>query len=103
MRAIPRERPKTAISAYDAHVIKGVPGSKPPIAKHKHTELDVLFVYALNGWMSFKYHGHGEHRLKVGDCHIIPPGPPHTVTDWSENVELLELTAPGHYKAIDTR
>ena len=26
--------------AYDAHVIKGVPGGKPPIAEHKHTELD---------------------------------------------------------------
>jgi hypothetical protein len=37
--------------AYDAHVIKGVPGSKPPIAKHKHTELDFLFVYVLKDWM----------------------------------------------------
>jgi hypothetical protein len=24
------------------------------------------------------------------------------VTGWSEDVELLELTAPGHYKTIDT-
>jgi len=61
--------------AYDAHVIKGVPGSKPPIA---------------------------EHKLKAGDCHIIPPGLSHTVTGWSEDVELLELTAPGHYKTTDT-
>ena len=45
--------------AYDAHVIRGVPGSKPPIAEHKHTELDFLFVYVLKGWMSFHYHGHG--------------------------------------------
>ena len=29
--------------AYDAHVIKGMPGSKPPIAEHKHTELEFLF------------------------------------------------------------
>ena len=49
--------------AYDAHVIKGVPGSKPPIAEHKHTELEFLFVYVLKGWMSFHYQGHGEHRL----------------------------------------
>ena len=83
-------------------MIKGVPGSKPPIAEHKHTELDFLFVYVLKGWMSFHYHGHGEHRLKAGDCHIIPPGLSHTVTGWSEDVELLEITAPGHYKTIDT-
>ena len=88
--------------AYDAHVIKGVPGGKPPIAEHKHTELDFLFVYVLKGWMSFSYHGHGEHRLKAGDCHIIPPGLSHTVTGWSEDVELLELTAPGAYKTTDT-
>jgi len=81
--------------AYDAHVIKGVPGSKP-------SELEFLFVYVLKGWMSFHYHGHGEHKLKAGDCHIIPPGLSHTVTGWSEDVELLELTAPGHYKTTDT-
>ena len=52
--------------------------------------------------MSFRYHGHGEHRLKAGDCHIIPPGLSHTVTGWSEDVELLEITAPGHYKTTDT-
>jgi quercetin dioxygenase-like cupin family protein len=88
--------------AYDAHVIKGVAGSRPPIAEHKHTELDFLFVYVLKGWMSFNYHGHGEHKLKAGDCHIIPPGLSHTVTGWSEDVELLEITAPGHYKTTDT-
>ena len=79
-----------------------MPGWKPPIAEHKHTELDFLFVYVLKGWMSFHYHGHGEHRLKAGDCHIIPPGLSHTVTGWSEDVELLELTAPGAYKTTDT-
>ncbi len=93
---------KATGGAYDAHVIRGVPGSKPPIAEHKHTELDFLFVYILKGWMKFDYVGYGEHTLKAGDCHIIPPGLSHTVTGWSEDVELLELTSPGHYKTIDT-
>jgi mannose-6-phosphate isomerase-like protein (cupin superfamily) len=93
---------KATGGAYDAHVIRGVPGSKPPIAEHKHTELDFLFVYILKGWMKFDYVGHGEHTLKAGDCHIIPPGLSHTVTGWSEDVELLEVTSPGHYKTTDT-
>ncbi len=38
--------------------------------------------YVLKGWMSFHYHGHGEHKLQAGDCHIIPPGLSHTVTGW---------------------
>jgi quercetin dioxygenase-like cupin family protein len=93
---------KATGGAYDAHVIKGAPGSKPPIAEHKHTELDFLFVYVLKGWMKFDYVGYGEHTLKAGDCHIIPPGLSHSVTGWSEDVELLELTSPGHYKTVDT-
>ena len=52
--------------------------------------------------MSFHYHGHGEHKQKAGDCHIIARGLSHTVTGWSEDVELLEMTAPGHYKTTDT-
>jgi quercetin dioxygenase-like cupin family protein len=93
---------KATGGAYDAHVIKGAPGSKPPIAEHKHTELDFLFVYVLKGWVKFHYVGHGEHTLKAGDCHVIPPGLSHTVAGWSEDVELLELTSPGEYKTIDT-
>jgi quercetin dioxygenase-like cupin family protein len=93
---------KATGGAYDAHVIKGAPGSKPPIAEHKHTELDFLFVYVLKGWVKFIYVGHGEHTLKAGDCHVIPPGLSHTVAGWSEDVELLELTSPGEYKTIDT-
>jgi quercetin dioxygenase-like cupin family protein len=93
---------KATGGAYDAHVIRGVPGSKPPIAEHKHTELDFLFVYVLKGWMRFHYVGHGEHTLKAGDCHVIPPGLSHSVTGWSEDVEVLELTSPGQYKTTDT-
>jgi quercetin dioxygenase-like cupin family protein len=93
---------KATGGAYDAHVIKGAPGSKPPIAEHKHTEIDFLFVYVLKGWVKFHYVGHGEHTLKAGDCHVIPPGLSHTVAAWSEDVELLELTSPGEYKTIDT-
>ncbi len=93
---------KATGGAYDAHVIKGVPGSKPPLAEHKHTEMDFLFVYVLKGWMKFGYVGHGEHTLKAGDCHVIPPGLSHSVVDWSADVEILELTAPGEYKTVDT-
>jgi quercetin dioxygenase-like cupin family protein len=93
---------KATGGAYDAHVIRGVAGSKPPIGEHKHTELDFLFVYVLKGWMKFHYVGHGEHTLKAGDCHVIPPGLSHSVTGWSEDVEILELTSPGNYKTVDT-
>ena len=93
---------KATGGAYDAHVIRAAPGGTPPIGEHKHTELDVLFVYVLNGWVRFGYVGHGEHTLKAGDCHVIPPGLSHSVIDWSPDVELLEITSPAEYKTIDT-
>lgn len=45
---------------------------------------------------------HGEHKQKAGHCHLTPPGFSHTVIGWSEEVELLELTAPGHDKTTGT-
>lgn len=93
---------KATGGAYDAHVIRAAPGAKHPIGEHKHTELDVLFVYVLNGWVKFGYVGHGEHTLKAGDCHVIPPGLSHSVIDWSADIELLEITSPAEYKSIDT-
>jgi quercetin dioxygenase-like cupin family protein len=93
---------KATGGAYNAHVIKGVPGSKPPIDQHKHTELDFLFVYVIKGWIKFDYVGHGEHTLKAGSCHMIPPGLAHSVTGWSEDLEMIEVTSPGKYTTIET-
>lgn len=93
---------KATGGAYNAHLIRGVPGAKPPIAEHKHTELDFLFVYVLKGWIKFEYEDYGEHKLAAGACHMIPPGLPHSVTGWSEDVELIEITSPGKYKTIET-
>lgn len=87
---------------YNAHIILGVPGAKPPIAEHIHTELDFLFVYIIKGWVTFSYIGHGEHTLKAGSCHMIPPGLPHSVTGWSEDIEMIEITSPGKYKTTET-
>jgi hypothetical protein len=58
-----------------ANGFNGSPGRRP----------DFLFVYVLTGWMSLHYQGHGEHRLKAGDCDIIPPARSHNVTGWSED------------------
>jgi len=87
---------------FNAHVIRGVPDGKPPIEEHKHTELDFLFVYVIKGSISFWYEGHGTHTLKAGSCHVIPPGLIHSVTDWSEDLEMIEVTSPGKYRTIET-
>jgi len=86
---------------YNAHVIKGAPGGKPPIESHKHTAIDFLFVYVLKGWVTFNYEGR-EETLKAGACHVIPAGVEHSVLDWSENLEMVEVTSPAKYKTEET-
>jgi len=93
---------KATRGEYNAHIIRGVKGSKPPIDEHMHTQLDFLFVYVIKGWIKFDYIGHGEHKLAAGSCHMIPPGLPHSVTDWSDDIEMIEITSPGHYKTTET-
>lgn len=87
---------------YNAHVIRGVPGAIAPVPEHKHTEIDFLFVYVIKGWVKFDYIGHGEHTLKAGSCHVIPPGLAHSVTGWSDDLEMVEVVSPAEYKSIDT-
>jgi mannose-6-phosphate isomerase-like protein (cupin superfamily) len=33
---------------------------------------------------------------------MIPPGLSHSVTGWSEDLEMIEITSPGQYKTTDT-
>jgi mannose-6-phosphate isomerase-like protein (cupin superfamily) len=87
--------------AYGAHVIRAG-RLRTPIAEHKHTELDFLFVYVIRGWVTFDYVGHGEHTLKAGSCHMIPPGLSHSVAGFSDDLEMIEITSPGQYRTIDT-
>ena len=86
---------------YSAHVIRGG-GGKPPIANHLHTEIDFLMVYVLKGWIKFWYEGHGEETLKAGSVHMLPPGIDHGVVDWSDDVELIEITSPAEYGTLES-
>lgn len=86
---------------YCAHVICGA-GGKPPIANHVHTEIDFLMVYVLKGWITFWYEGHGEETLKAGSVHMLPPGIDHGVVDWSDDIELIEITSPEKYGTVKT-
>lgn len=82
--------------AYAAHVIRGGPG-KPPIENHIHTDIDFLMVYVLKGWVTFWYEDHGEETLKAGSVHMLPPEIKHGVVDWSDDIEMIEITSPAEY------
>lgn len=82
--------------AFGAHVIRAVPGEKSPGDWHTHT-LDFQLVYVTRGWVIFEYEGEGEHKLTAGSCVLQPPGIPHRERDHSDDMELIEITAPADF------
>jgi quercetin dioxygenase-like cupin family protein len=81
---------------YQAHVVRAA-GGTPPIDTHTHNTIDFQLVYILKGSMKFWYEGKGEVTVAAGACILQPPGIKHTVLDWSDDLELLEVTSPGEF------
>ena len=81
---------------YGAHLIRGGDGP-PPIENHLHTDIDFLLVYVVGGWVRFWYEGHGEETLRAGSVHMLPPEIKHGVLDWSDDLEMFEITSPAEY------
>ena len=54
----------------------------------------------LEGWVSFFYVGHGEIVYRKGDAVTVPGGLLHELRDYSEDLELLEITMPAVYDTV---
>lgn len=85
--------------AFGAHVIRAVPGMESPGEWHSH-DLAFQMVYVTKGWVVFEYEGEGVHTLRAGSCVLQPPGIRHRELRHSDDMELIEVTAPAEF---DTR
>src|SRR3546814_867471 len=85
---------------FGAHVIRAVPGKESPGAWHSH-ELEFQMVYVTRGWVVFEYEGSGEHVLRAGSCVLQPPGIRHRELRHSDDMELIEITAPAGFATED--
>jgi len=86
--------------AYGAHVIRAVPGMESPGAWHTH-DLDFQLVYVTQGWVIFEYEHTGEHVLRAGSCVLQPPGIRHREVRHSDDLELIEITAPASFDSTE--
>lgn len=84
-----------------AHVIRLVPPCNPDVVSKRHYH-DVQFqmVYVLKGWMRNEFEGQGEHVMRAGSCWIQPPGIKHTVLDYSDDCEVLEIILPAEFETV---
>jgi len=82
--------------AFGAHVIRAVPGQHAQPHWHLH-EVTFQMVYILKGWVRFEYEDIGEVELRPGDCVYQPPRIRHREIAHSDDLELIEITAPAEF------
>src|SRR3546814_21183698 len=85
---------------FGAHVIRAVPGKESPGAWHSH-EPEFQMVYVTRGWVVFEYEGSGEPVLRAGPCVLPPPGIRPRALRHSDDLELIEITAPAEFATED--
>jgi len=84
---------------FHAHIIKARHLDGGHNGLHRHV-VNLQFAMVLKGWVSFYYAEHGEIRYEQGDAVTIPGKTLHELREYSEDLELLELTGPSVYKTI---
>ena len=84
-----------------AHVIRFVPPSRPEeVAKRHYHDVDFQMVYVLKGWLRSEFEGEGEIVLRSGACRIQPSGIKHTVLEYSDDCEVLEIIMPAEFETV---
>ncbi len=84
---------------FHAHIIKAKHLDGGYNGMHRH-HIDLQFLLVLKGWVRFAYEGQGEVRYEQGDAVTVPGNKLHELLDYSEDLELLELTSPAVYATV---
>jgi quercetin dioxygenase-like cupin family protein len=66
---------------------------------HFHTA-DVHVVYMMRGWAKFDYDGVST-LVEAGDCVHQRPGIIHSLYDWSDDMEFMEIIMPGDFATTE--
>jgi uncharacterized RmlC-like cupin family protein len=85
-----------------AHVIRMIPPCEPEVVSKRHYhEVDFQMIYVLKGWIRGAYEGAGEVVMREGSCWLQPPKIKHSVLDYSDDCELLEIILPADFKTVE--
>ena len=84
-----------------AHVIKFIPPFRPEeVAIPHYHDVDFQMIYVLKGWIRSEFEGQGAHTFRAGSCWIQPPKIKHTVLDYSDDCEVLEIVLPADFETV---
>jgi len=85
-----------------AHVIKMIPPCDPAVVSKRHFhDVDFQMIYVLKGWIKAEYDGEGEVTMREGSCWLQPPKIKHTVLDYSDDCEVLEIILPADFETVE--
>lgn len=85
-----------------AHVIRMIPPCDPAVVSKRHYhDVDFQMIYVLKGWIKGEYEGAGEVTMREGSCWLQPPRIKHTVLDYSDDCELLEIILPADFETVE--
>ncbi len=85
-----------------AHVIRLVPPCDPAVVSKRHFhDVDVQMIYVLKGWIRSEFEGQGEVIMRQGAAWLQPPRIKHTVLDYSDDCELLEIILPAEFETVE--
>jgi uncharacterized cupin superfamily protein len=81
-----------------AHVIRMIPPVTDEVRQRHLHKTELQLIYVLEGWIKSEFEGEGTHVMKKGSCWLQPPGIKHTVLDYSDDCELLEIVVPADFE-----
>ncbi len=85
-----------------AHVIKMIPPCDPAeVSKRHFHDVEFQMVYVLKGWIKSEFDGEGVVTMREGSCWLQPPKIKHTVLDYSDDCELLEVILPADFDTVE--
>jgi hypothetical protein len=84
-----------------AHVIRLVPPCTDAVRKRHTHAVELQLVYVLKGWIKNEFEGHGEQLMREGTCWLQPPNIKHTVLDYSDDCEMLEIIVPAKFDTVE--
>jgi hypothetical protein len=92
---------KATNGLLQAHVIRMVPPCDPKVvSKRQYHDVDVQMIYVLKGWMKGEYDWQVV-TMREGTAWLQPPKIKHTVFDYSDDCELLEIILPAEFDTVE--
>ena len=92
---------KATNGMVQAHVIRMIPPCDPKeVSKRHYHDVDLQLVYVLRGWIKSEFEGEGEVTMREGSCWLQPPRIKHSVLDYSDDCEVLEIILPADFETV---